>query len=129
MPAFSTLHCSCSERSLSCTDPNDADAAYVILAKEPPADVTGDLARLHQPHITTIYSTEAAEGVRFLAMELVEGQSLDALIPPTGAPLARKAIDPARHQARRAANERGRSCQRGLIGPSVTWRYDACPPL
>ena len=42
------------------------------------------VAALNHPHIVTIYSTEEAGGVRFLTMELVEGQTLDALIPPGG---------------------------------------------
>jgi serine/threonine protein kinase len=46
------------------------------------------VAALNHPHIVTIYSTEEADGIRFLTMELVEGQSLEALIPPTGMPLA-----------------------------------------
>jgi len=47
------------------------------------------IAALNHPHIVTIYSTEEADGIRFLTMELVEGQSLDALIPANGMPLAR----------------------------------------
>jgi TolB-like protein/Tfp pilus assembly protein PilF len=47
------------------------------------------IAALNHPHIVTIYSTEEADGIRFLTMELVEGQTLDALIPATGLPLAR----------------------------------------
>jgi TolB-like protein len=47
------------------------------------------IAALNHPHIVTIYSTEDADGIRFLTMELVEGQPLDALIPADGMPLAR----------------------------------------
>ena len=47
------------------------------------------IAALNHPHIVTIYSTEEADGIRFLTMELVEGQPLDALIPANGMPLAR----------------------------------------
>src|SRR5262245_28535352 len=47
------------------------------------------IAALNHPHIVTIYSTEEADGVRFLTMELVEGQPLDALIPASGMPLNR----------------------------------------
>jgi serine/threonine protein kinase len=47
------------------------------------------VAALNHPHIVTIYSTEDTGGVRFLTMELVEGQSLDQLIPREGVPLAR----------------------------------------
>jgi serine/threonine-protein kinase len=47
------------------------------------------IAALNHPHIITIYSTEEAEGLKFFTMELVEGQTLDALIPPNGLPVAR----------------------------------------
>jgi serine/threonine protein kinase len=47
------------------------------------------IAALNHPHIVTVYSTEETEGVRFLTMELVEGQTLDALIPPAGLPIQR----------------------------------------
>jgi TolB-like protein len=47
------------------------------------------IAALTHPHVVTIYSTEEADGVRFLTMELVEGVSLDTLIPAGGLPLAR----------------------------------------
>src|SRR5215471_164287 len=47
------------------------------------------IAALNHPHIVTIYSTEEADGIRFLTMELVEGQPLDGLIPANGMPLAR----------------------------------------
>ena len=42
------------------------------------------VAALNHPHIVTIHSVEEAEGVRFLTMELVDGQTLDALIPKDG---------------------------------------------
>jgi len=47
------------------------------------------VAALNHPHIVTIYSTEEAEGVRFLTMELVEGKALDALIPEDDSHLRR----------------------------------------
>jgi TolB-like protein/Flp pilus assembly protein TadD len=47
------------------------------------------VAALNHPHIVTLFSTEEAEGVRFLTMELVEGRPLDQLIPPGGVSLAR----------------------------------------
>src|ERR1700682_4900439 len=47
------------------------------------------LASLNHPNIVTIYSVEEAGGRRFLAMELVEGESLDAVIVPGGLPLSR----------------------------------------
>src|ERR1700674_1721773 len=42
------------------------------------------VAALNNPHIVTIYSVEEAGGIHFLTMELVEGQSLDHLIPASG---------------------------------------------
>lgn len=38
------------------------------------------IAALNHPHIVTIYSTDEADGVPFLTMELVEGQTLGELI-------------------------------------------------
>ena len=45
------------------------------------------VAALNHPHIVTIHSVEDADGVHFLTMEVVEGQSLDRLIPKAGLPL------------------------------------------
>jgi serine/threonine protein kinase len=42
------------------------------------------VAALNDPHIVTIHSVEEADWVHFLTMELVEGLSLDRLIPETG---------------------------------------------
>ncbi len=47
------------------------------------------LAALNHPGIVTIFAVEEAEGTRFLAMELVEGDGLDTLVPPGGLPLPR----------------------------------------
>ncbi len=47
------------------------------------------LASLNHPNIVTIFSVEEADGSRFLAMELVEGESLDTLLAPGGLPLSR----------------------------------------
>src|SRR5580658_7594358 len=41
---------------------------------------------LNHPHIVTLHSVEEAGGLHFLTMELVEGQSLDQLIPIEGLP-------------------------------------------
>jgi eukaryotic-like serine/threonine-protein kinase len=73
----------------------------VALKVLPPA-VTGDavrlerfdrearaIAALNHPHIVTIHSTEEAGGVRFLTMELVEGQTLNELIVAGGIGVAR----------------------------------------
>jgi TolB-like protein/Tfp pilus assembly protein PilF len=46
------------------------------------------VAALSHPHIVTIFSVEEADGVRFLTMELIEGRSLDKLIPDGGLDLA-----------------------------------------
>ena len=45
------------------------------------------LASLNHPNIVTVYSVEEAGGVRLLAMELVEGNTLDLAIPAEGLPL------------------------------------------
>jgi len=41
------------------------------------------LAQLAHPNIVTIHSVEEIDGVHFLTMQLVDGQPLDRLIPPT----------------------------------------------
>jgi TolB-like protein/Tfp pilus assembly protein PilF len=46
------------------------------------------VAALNHPHIVTIFSVEEAEGIRFLTMELIQGRSLDKLIPEGGLDLA-----------------------------------------
>jgi serine/threonine protein kinase len=45
------------------------------------------VAALNHPNIVTIYSVEECDGTTFLTMELVEGRTLGALIPPHGLPL------------------------------------------
>jgi len=42
------------------------------------------VASLNHPHIVTIYSVEDADGIRFLTMELVDGRTLDGMIPENG---------------------------------------------
>jgi serine/threonine protein kinase/TolB-like protein len=69
------------------------DVALKVL----PAEMAGDperlerfrreakaLAALDHPGIVTVHSVEQADGVHFLTMQLVEGQSLDTLIPEGG---------------------------------------------
>ena len=46
------------------------------------------VAALSHPNIVTIYSVEEVDGIHPLTMELVDGQGLDARIPPDGLPLA-----------------------------------------
>ncbi len=89
------------------------DVALKVL----PADMAGDPARLERftrearaiaalnhPHIVTIYSTEEADGIRFITMELVEGQALDTHDP--GRRPAAGAIPRAGAAARRCADRR-----------------------
>jgi serine/threonine protein kinase/Tfp pilus assembly protein PilF len=47
------------------------------------------VAGLNHPNIVTLFSVEDEEGVRFLTMELVEGQTLSTLVTPGGLPLPR----------------------------------------
>ncbi len=76
----------------------DRDVALKVLPPEVARDPTRlerfarearAIAALNHPHIVTIYSTEEADGVRFLTMELVEGQTLDGVITGAGLPVAR----------------------------------------
>ena len=45
------------------------------------------VAGLNHPNIVTLHSVEDSDGVRFLTMELVEGQSLDHAVAPGGLPI------------------------------------------
>ncbi len=66
------------------------------------------VAALNHPNIVTIHSVEEADGVHFLTMELVEGQSLDRLIPEGGLPVERiLAVATALAGALAAAHEKG----------------------
>ncbi len=47
------------------------------------------VASLNHPNIITLHSIEEADGIRFLTMELVEGQSLDRILVPGGLPVPR----------------------------------------
>jgi Tol biopolymer transport system component/predicted Ser/Thr protein kinase len=42
---------------------------------------------LNHPHIVTIYEIESADGIDFIVMEYVEGETLDRLIPKNGMPV------------------------------------------
>nr|NIV46311.1 serine/threonine protein kinase [Gammaproteobacteria bacterium] len=46
------------------------------------------VAALNHPNIVTIHSVEEAEGVHFLTMEFVEGETLSDRIPRTGMALS-----------------------------------------
>ena len=45
------------------------------------------MAALNHPHIVTLHSVDEVDGVHFLTMELVEGRSLDRLLPTGGLPV------------------------------------------
>jgi len=45
------------------------------------------VAALNHPNIVTIHAIEQADGQNYIAMELVEGETLDRMIPPGGMPL------------------------------------------
>ncbi|MCH7884507.1 MAG: serine/threonine protein kinase [Planctomycetes bacterium] len=47
------------------------------------------VAALNHPNIVTIFGIEASGGHRFIAMELVEGETLDRMIAPGGTSLAK----------------------------------------
>jgi eukaryotic-like serine/threonine-protein kinase len=66
------------------------------------------VAALNHPHIVTIYSVQEADGIRFIAMELVEGDSLRLLVRPGGLPVQRVCeIGIALADAPAAAHEKG----------------------
>jgi eukaryotic-like serine/threonine-protein kinase len=66
------------------------------------------VATLNHPHIVTIFSVEEADGIHFLTMELVEGQTLDRLTPAGGLPIDRIIeIASALSDALAAAHEKG----------------------
>jgi serine/threonine protein kinase len=66
------------------------------------------LGSLDHPHIVTLYSVEEAEGVHFLTMAYVEGESMEASIPDDGLPVARLVeLAIALADALRAAHEKG----------------------
>ena len=66
------------------------------------------VAALNHPNVVTLYSVEESEGIHFLTMELVEGQSLDRLISGNGLPVDRIVeIAGALAEALAAAHEKG----------------------
>ena len=66
------------------------------------------LAALDHPGVVGVYSVEEADGVHFLTMQLVEGESLDRLIPEGGLPVERiLEIATALAEALAAAHDKG----------------------
>ncbi len=66
------------------------------------------VAGLNHPNIVVLYSIEDAGELRFLTMELVEGQGLDQYIAPGGLPIARVIeLGIALAEALTAAHEKG----------------------
>ena len=47
------------------------------------------VARLNHPNIVVLHTVEDVEGIRFLTMELVEGQTLSTLVAPGGLPISK----------------------------------------
>jgi len=77
----------------------DAKLNRRVALKILPADMTGNaewlerfrreaqaVAALNHPNIVTIHSVEEADGVHFITLELVDGQTLDELIASGGMP-------------------------------------------
>ncbi|MGH9495578.1 MAG: protein kinase domain-containing protein [Candidatus Sulfotelmatobacter sp.] len=66
------------------------------------------VAALNHPNVVTLYSVEESDGVHFLTMELIEGQSLDRMISSNGLPADRVIeIASAMAEALSAAHEKG----------------------
>ncbi len=66
------------------------------------------VAALNHPHIVTIYSVEECDGIHFLTMELIEGQSLAQIIPDSGLAVDRLvSIATALADALAAAHDKG----------------------
>ncbi len=66
------------------------------------------VAGLNHPNIVTLYSIEDADGIRFLTMELVEGDDLSTQVRPGGLPVAQLLeIGIPLAEALAAAHERG----------------------
>jgi serine/threonine protein kinase len=99
----------------------DSRLGRAVALKVLPAEMAGDpdrlarfqrearaVAALNHPHIVTIHSVEEIEGIHLLTMELVEGQSLDLLIPEGGLSVDRiLATGIALADALAAAHEKG----------------------
>ncbi len=99
----------------------DTNLGRRVALKVLPAALSGDperlerfrresraVAAINHPGVVTLYGVEEASGVQFLTMELVEGRTLDEMIPKDGLPVARFfEIAVALADAVRAAHEKG----------------------
>ncbi len=66
------------------------------------------VAALNHPNVVTLYSVEECDGRHFLTMELIEGQSLDRIIPANGLPVGQIVeIANALAEALAAAHDKG----------------------
>lgn len=78
----------------------DSHLGRLVAVKVLPQDKVADTERKHRfiqeakaasalnhPNIVTIYDIDSADGIDFIAMELVSGKTLDRLIPRHGLPL------------------------------------------
>jgi serine/threonine protein kinase len=82
--------------------------ALKVLPAELADDPAKALAALDHPGIVTVFSVEEAEGLHFLTMAHVEGETLGTKIPPDGMPVERMLeLGTALADALRAAHERG----------------------
>ena len=72
------------------------------------------LGKFRHPNIVRFYGASEDQGIRYYAMELVEGQSLDDLLEKEGILSFRKQLATAFKYARRCRNARDRSDSSGL---------------
>ena len=68
------------------------------------------VAALNHPNVVTLYSVDESAGVHFLTMELVDGQPLEAVIPPTGL-----AVERAVEVAAAVADEIAAAHDKGIV--------------
>jgi hypothetical protein len=88
------------------------------------------LAALDHPGIVGVYSVEEADGVHFLTMQLVEGQSRDLLIAEGAMPVEKLvAGGGTRGRFRGVAARRARRDGRRLRGARARGREEECQPF